>query len=287
MTTPPASLPERFPEWRSVQWPNGARVAVLVTLAFESFEQHSQFTTEAHAGVNPFSLSYGEYGARSGAWRLMAMLEDVGVRASVGVSGQAAERHPEVLAALAARGHELTGHGWVNDQAMPSGDAGREVVARSLDAIEAAAGVRPVGWISPGKIGSPDADEILLDAGLIYSGDDASDDLPFVRAVGERRIAVIPSADLASNDLLHWGLRGQHPDVLLDGFRMTFDAVYEEAMAGRCGMIGLVLHSHTAGRPTLIPAVRELLRDCARHEGVWFTTPDELARLALDGDWRR
>ncbi|MDO8212055.1 polysaccharide deacetylase family protein [Conexibacter sp. CPCC 206217] len=289
-TSPPESRPstlERFPAWRSVTWPGGARVAVQLLLAFEAFEEHSQFTTEAGNGVNPFSISYGEYGAHVGAWRLLQLLEDEGVVGSVAINGKAADAHPYVVKAMAERGHELVGHAWANDRGMPGGDAERELVARTLEAIERAGGVRPVGWTSPGKMGSPDSDEILLDAGIRYTGDDASDDLPFVRSVGSRRIAVVPSTDLASNDLLHWVLRGQPPSTIVDGFKTTFDAVYEEALQERPGMVGLVLHCHGAGRPTLVPAVRELIRYCKRHAGVWFARGDEIANVALREDSRR
>jgi peptidoglycan/xylan/chitin deacetylase (PgdA/CDA1 family) len=161
------------------------------------------------------------------------------------------------------------------------------MVDRTLDAIQRASGVRPTGWVSPGKMGSVDSDEILLDAGIAYTGDDASDDLPFVRSVGERRLAVVPSADLASNDLLHWVLRGQSPTTLVEGFKATFDAVYAEALEGRPGTVGLVLHCHGAGRPTLVPAVREAINYCQRHRGAWFARGDELAAVALREDLRR
>jgi hypothetical protein len=108
-----------------------------------------------------------------------------------------------------------------------------------------------------------------------------------VRSVGARRLAVVPSTDLASNDLLHWVLRGQAPSTIVEGFKTTFDADYEEALDGRPGMVGLVLHCHGAGRPTLIPAVRELIRCCKRHEGVWFARGDEIANVALREDSRR
>jgi peptidoglycan/xylan/chitin deacetylase (PgdA/CDA1 family) len=285
-TTSPSSN-ERFPRWRTIRWPGEALVAVQVLLAFEAFEEHSQFTTEAGHGVNPFSLSYGEYGAHAGAWRLLALLDDLGVPSTAAVNGKAAAEHPEVVAALAAHGHELMGHAWANDVPMPGGDAERAMVARTLDAIEAAAGVRPTGWVSPGKMGSVDSDEILLDAGITYTGDDASDDLPFVRAVGDRRLAVVPSTDLASNDLLHWVLRGQPPSTIVEGFVATFDAVYAEALDGRPGTVGLVLHCHGAGRPTLVPAVREAIEYCQRHRGVWFARGAEIADVALKGDLRR
>ncbi|MBS1890583.1 MAG: polysaccharide deacetylase family protein [Actinobacteria bacterium] len=277
----------RFPAWRKIQWPDEALVAVQLLVAFEAFDEHSQFTTEASTGVNPFSLSYGEYGAHAGVWRLLQLMEDEGVVSSVAINGLAAERHPEAIAAMAERGHELVGHGWVNDALMPGGDAEREMIAKTLDAIEAAGGTRPTGWVSPGKMGSVDSERLLLDAGIRYTGDDASDDLPFLVDVDGRQLAVVPTVDLASNDLLQWVLTGQGPGTIAEGFKVTFDAVYEEALAGRPGSVGLVLHCHGAGRPTLIPLVRELIRYCKRHTGVWFARGDEIADWAIAEDLRR
>lgn len=278
---------ERYPRWRSITWPGDAKVAVQILLAFEAFEEHSQFTTEQSPGHNPFSVSYGEYGAHVGIWRLLQLLDDEGVASSVALNGLAAERHPEAIAAMVAGGHELIGHGWANDRLMHGGDEERETIARTLDAIEAAGGVRPVGWVSPGKMGSAETEENLLDAGIRYTGDDASDDLPFVRDVGDRALAVVPTVDLASNDLLHWALGGQGPSTIAEGFKATFDAAYEEAAQGRAGSVGLVLHAHAAGRPTLTPVARELIRYVKRHPGVWFARCDEIAQWALDQDLRR
>jgi peptidoglycan/xylan/chitin deacetylase (PgdA/CDA1 family) len=187
---------------------------------------------------------------------------------------------------MVAGGHELVAHGWANDVLMQGGEAEREAIARTIAAIEAA-GERPVGWVSPGKMGSSETEDNLLDHGILYTGDDASDDLPFVRDVGGRRLAVVPTVDLASNDLLHWALGGQGPDVIAGGFKATFDAAYEEAAQGRPGSVGLVLHCHAAGRPTLVPVARELIRYARRHPGVWFARSDEIARWALDQDLRR
>jgi len=271
----------RYPLWRSIEWPGQAKVAVQIIVAFEAFDERSQFTTEPRPGINTFSLSYGEYGAHVGAWRLLKVLTEYGAVSSVAINGLAAERHPEVIRAFADGGHELVGHGWVNDQFMAGGEAEQGVIKRTLDAIEAAGGTRPVGWVSPGKLGSVDTEEYLLDAGVIYTGDDASDDLPFVKKVGNREFAVVPTVDLGSNDLIHLVFGQNSPDVLVDSFIATFDAVYGEAEEGRPGAVGLVLHCHASGRPTMLGGIRRMLEHCANHDGVWFARGDELARFAL------
>ncbi|MDW5593428.1 polysaccharide deacetylase family protein [Conexibacter stalactiti] len=288
-TTAPSETTARYSEaWRTVRWPGEAKVAVQVILAFESFERQSQFATAPSPNaVNGFSQSYGEYGAHAGAWRLLRLFAEEDISVSVPTNGLAAARHPHVVRAIADAGHELVGHGWANDVFLPGGDDERRMIAETLDAIERAGGQRPVGWTSPGKMGSPDSDELLLDAGILYTGDDASDDLPFVKEVGERSMVVVPSVDLNANDLLQWILPGHGPAVLADSFKRTFDAVYHEAVEGRPNTLGLVLHAHGAGRPTMVPTVRELIRYAKGHADVWFARGDEIARWTVEQGYRR
>ena len=41
----------------------------------------------------------------------------------------------------------------------------------SLSAVEAAAGVRPVGWVSPGNAGSENTPDLLVQEGFVWQGD--------------------------------------------------------------------------------------------------------------------
>ncbi|HUJ29052.1 MAG TPA: polysaccharide deacetylase family protein, partial [Myxococcales bacterium] len=138
---------------RKWSWPKGEKVALSVGLAFEDFENASQYKTDVPFGKkNHFSLSFGDYGWKVGVWRLMETLERYSITSNVSTSGRAAERHPEVCAALVKAGHELGGHGWVND--VLAGDDNPEAelteIRRCTKAItDASGGVRPVGWTSP------------------------------------------------------------------------------------------------------------------------------------------
>ena len=90
---------------RTWRWPNGQKLALSVGLAFEAFERHSQFSTSSAAAggkANHFSLSYADYGWKVGIWRLLDLLDRYGLKANMSTSGLAAERHPKVVAAVAA-----------------------------------------------------------------------------------------------------------------------------------------------------------------------------------------
>ena len=79
-------------------WPNGARVAVLVSVLLEAWadgKSPSYFprTTPLKAGqVDRAGARWSEYGGKEGIWRLMRILDDRGMHASIFCNGLAAER---------------------------------------------------------------------------------------------------------------------------------------------------------------------------------------------------
>jgi len=88
-----------------------------------------------------------EYGSRAGVWRLRRLLAERGVPATVFAVGMAVERSPQVVAALAADGHEICPHGcrWI-DYAGLDAATERAHIARTVEAIRQVTGERPVGW---------------------------------------------------------------------------------------------------------------------------------------------
>ena len=90
----------RFPrEW---SWPGKEKIAFTVGIPFEAFEKQSQVNFVASKGqLDRFSLSYGYYGWKAGIWRLLNILDEYDLKASVSANGLAAERHPQIVRALA------------------------------------------------------------------------------------------------------------------------------------------------------------------------------------------
>ena len=79
----------RYPRrWR---WPNDGKIALSVAIAYEAFELRSQYGIYSEPGrPDYFSLSYGEYGWKSGAWRLLDLMDEVGLKFSMTTNGLAA-----------------------------------------------------------------------------------------------------------------------------------------------------------------------------------------------------
>ncbi len=192
---------------RPWNWPNGAKIAISIGLALEDFQFASQYVQVPRPGkADPFSLSYGDYGWRAGIWRLLDLLDEFGIKANMSTNGLAAERRPEVVRAVADAGHEINGHGWVNDNFFGTGnvDEERAEIRRCTEALLSASGVRPVGWTGPGSSGTSDTYRLLVEEGYIWNGDDASDDLPFLRETGSGTIVILPRTNIFHNDYAMW-----------------------------------------------------------------------------------
>jgi peptidoglycan/xylan/chitin deacetylase (PgdA/CDA1 family) len=275
----------RYPRrWR---WPNDGKIAVSVAIAYEAFELRSQYGIYSEPGrPDYFSLSYGDYGWKSGAWRLLDLMDEVGLKFSMTTNGLAAERHPEVVRAAAAAGHEIVGHGWANDHfGAKDTDPEQELeeIRRCTRTLtEAAGGARPVGWTSPGSSGSLNTHAFLRGEGYIWNGDDASDDLPFLRDTAHGPIVMLPRTNLAQSDLIMWWAPRNPPDIVWDGFKATFDQLYSEGEAGSPKWIEISLHCHFGGRPTMTSTLKKCFAYAKSHDGVWYARKRDIAEWTLE-----
>lgn len=269
-------------KWRL---PNGERLVFTIGLAFEAFLQQSQYTHFEPGVHDPFSLSYGDYGWKSGIWRLLDILNDFGVPATMSTNGLVAERHPKAVQAARSLGIEICGHNWANDVRPRDDDPDGELeeIQRCTRVLTEVAGERPVGWISVGLTGTSNTNRLIAQEGYVWNADDASEDVPFLRSTENGELVVFPRAGLPMNDLLMWALAKNPPGVIWENFKDTFDTLYAEGAAGRAKIIDITLHAHMAGRPTMTPTVRRMIDYARQHEGVVFATRRDVAGWVKSG----
>jgi polysaccharide deacetylase family protein (PEP-CTERM system associated) len=104
--------------------------------------------------------------------RTLDLLDEFGVKATFFTLGWVADEMPEVVRAIAARGHEVASKGYLHRtiQDMTPGEF-REDVQRAREAIERASGTRVVGYrIARGHLGLADlwALDVLAEEGFAY-----------------------------------------------------------------------------------------------------------------------
>ena len=114
------------------------------------------------AGSDVAALSRGEFGAVA-VPRILELLEKHGILSTFFVPGHTALAYPELIRRIRDEGHEIGHHGWVHESVLALGvDREREVFERGLEALDRAAGVRPVGYRAPSAEVSASTVDVLL-----------------------------------------------------------------------------------------------------------------------------
>lgn len=268
------------------RWPGGRRVAVIFNLAYEGWSEGQA------PGIGPMGNvlkpgffdtnadSWARFGAVRGIERLLDVAERQGVRTSVMTNGVLAAQWPETVRRLHQQGHEIVAHSWGMDVIPVYLDeaAERANLARTVDAIVAATGVRPVGWISPRGTGGAATPRLLAEHGFLWHGDCNDDDLPYLQRIGDRRMVAL-SLTMDVNDL-PWCIRyGNAPGGLLEVFRQTLDAA--RTRERRAIAFDATAHTHVFGRSAGAWVFEEMMKVAKAHDDVWIATREEIARHVL------
>jgi peptidoglycan/xylan/chitin deacetylase (PgdA/CDA1 family) len=267
----------------TLQWPDGRRICCTFRVAYEAFRKGGRFKKDSNIPLNVASLSHANYGGAVGIWRLMDLFDRNGIKATIGANGLAVEKWPETIKALHQAGHEIASHGMTNDHHMTdlSPEQQREEVRGCTQVIEACVGVRPVGWAGPANLHTPETLGILAEEGYRWFGDAFDDDVPYVADVNGKRIAVIPKLNYA-NDWRAWSGGLGNATTYFEGFKTSFDFIYQEALRGRAGAMDVIVHAELGGRPNIAAAFEQMIRYVKQYQDdVWIPTRRALADYLL------
>jgi peptidoglycan/xylan/chitin deacetylase (PgdA/CDA1 family) len=88
-------------------WPNGKKVAVALSFDFDA----ESLWFETFRMSTPSPLSRGEYGARVGVHKVLALLDRHRIPATFFIPAWVAETYPDHCRDIAGRGHEIGYHG--------------------------------------------------------------------------------------------------------------------------------------------------------------------------------
>jgi len=256
-------------------WPGGARVAVL--LSFDVDNETVQGLRTGTVSIGP--LSQGEYGHRVALPRVLALLEEENVPATVFFPAWSLKLAPEQADLIQAPGlHEIGVHGWIHEL-NTSLDAETEarLVRQATDAIEAITGERPVGYRAPSWNHSPSTLRIIREMGFIYESSLMADDRPYelVQEGEPTGIVELPVEWILDDaPLLNpQGQRYMNPRDVLQVWIDEFDKAWEEET-----MFLLTMHPHVIGHRSRIVVLEELIAHIKTKDGVWFGTHADAAR---------
>jgi peptidoglycan/xylan/chitin deacetylase (PgdA/CDA1 family) len=265
-------------------WPNGKKVAVSVTVMFETWSDdaaptYSVQTTHLKSGtVDHASKAWSTYGGRVGVWRVLKLLERRNIPGTFFVNARCTEEYPDAVKAIAAAGHDIAGHAYTQDQLlayMPL-DEQQATIRQSVDLLERCSGKKVTGWGSPVLAFTPETAGFLAKAGLSWTTDVTYVDLPIRIDTAHGVIAGVPTTDFSDNRVMR-----ASPRDLYDVYKGTFDYL---AAHEPMSLLVLVIHCQFGGRPLITAALDEVLRYIGKSKDVWFARHEELADWALAAD---
>ena len=269
---------------KTLTWPNGKKVAVSITVMFETWPEdsapnYSVQTTHLKQGtVDHAAKAWSTYGGRVGVWRLMRTLERLGVPATFFVNAKCTKDYPDAVKQIARSGFDIAAHSYTQDD-LPSYktlDEQQALIRQSIDLLEGCAGKKVTGWGSPVVAFTPETAGLLKKNGLYWTCDVTYSDLPIKIHTPHGPIAGVPTTDFSDNRVLRASSRD-----LFDVHRGTFDYLRQHETIG---LQTLVIHTQFGGRPLITAVLTELLKYMQKSRDCWFTTHEALADWALKQD---
>ncbi len=288
------ALPDRGP----LRWPNGARLAIVLTVNLEYWEKSRPNQNEPLFTGGPMTIPHAlpgdiwdtanwtwrEYGHRVGIWRLIDIFDKARVKPSCTVNGMMMTQRRRIVDAINERGWELVPHNWAQNDLLTSyaenPEEERAVIKRTLEKYFEVVGRQARAWLSSAIRGTVHTPAFLKEFGLIAYCDYLNDDQPYlIQTIHGPMVCVPYSNDI--NDFNLFARGGMSASAGLETLKSCFDELYSESAAsGRLMNFGM--HPHVMGHAHRTGALRQFLDYAKAHKGVWFASREEIACWYLD-----
>ena len=207
-------------------------------------------------------------------YRLLARHD---VRATFFVEGWNGEHHPDAVAEIVGRGHELGMHGFAHETwhtLDPATEADRAV--RATEALERAAGVRPRGFRAPGGARTAATESILHRLGYTYDASLGDGSTPAVLPSG---LAQVPFVWPAVDGFYYLRDAAVSPADVRDAWLAALARAIE-----RAGLFLLICHAFLTGLDDQRLAALDAVMAAARADDrIVVRTAGEIAGELLAG----
>lgn len=264
-------------------WPGGRRLAVYIGFNLEHFAfgegLGAKLAPAAVGGPDVLNHAWREYGNRVGAWRCLELFDQLALPSGVILNTALYDHCPELVAAFAARGDELIGHGHTNAESQGGMTPDEEfaLLQSCAQRIERESGARPQGWLSPWIAESAATPDLIARAGYSYTLNWCHDDQPTLMRTDHGALWSIPYPQ-ELNDIPMIVARQMSGPDFADMIVDQFDEMLMQS-AQQPLVMGIALHPYLVGQPHRLKHLRRALSHLtqAATSDVWWTTPGRIA----------
>lgn len=265
-------------------WPNGAKLTIVPLIHLD----HVPTLPGENPGLPPSSLSMRgpypqimdvhttsqhEYGLRVGAFRVLELLDDLEIPATVALDAFSSVERLELVERLKASDIEFAAHG-LDGASILSDEMDREVqrayIQESISAVEAACGTRPTGWSGLDYAQSTTTIEDLAEHGIKWTADWPNDERPSILASAKGDILNIPIS-IHLDDVFAHLKRGTPIEKWATNILESVDRIIQEDLPGNRTLV-LGLHPWLIGQPFRFAHLRRLLQQLRERDSLWWAT---------------
>ena len=266
------------------EWPESKRLAIYLALNVEQYKFGAGMIEElVPAGPQPDVLNYSwcEYGTRVGVWRLLELLEEFHIPATLLVNSDLYAACPAVVEAFRNRRDEIACHGRTNAErqgGMPEAEE-QALIEEATRVIRQYEGQPPAGWLSPWISETSVTPDLLKSAGYRYVLDWCSDDQPFWLRTTHGPLLAIPypqELNDSSTVIGRFMTAKDFADMIIDNFEEMLRQSARQPL-----VMGIALHAHISGQPFRLHHLRRVLAFLnSRRNDCWLTWAGSIAAHA-------
>ncbi len=267
-----------------INWKNDKKIALWITVSLEFFPltpNEGPFRAPGHM-VTPFpdlrTFTTKDYGNRVGIYKIMKVLDSLGLIASTPMNTAVAERYPALRQDILDRNWEIIAHGIdMNHIHFGGMDAKkeRENIKTAVESLRNLSGQAVKGWLSPARSQSENTLLLLKDQGIDYVCDWANDDMPYKMKASGKTIIAMPYTDELEDrkQLITLGhLESAYEEEILTAFQLFKKEA--ETSVGR--ILHLALTPYVIGQPFRIQSLKSVLKIISEDPAVWNATGAEI-----------
>jgi len=283
-------MPKQTNGGEGLKWPNGKRIAVMLSFDFDAeslhFSRFNQTPSCSRETISFADYSRGRYGPDEGLRRCLDLLRARQLRATFFVPGYVAETYPDQVREIASAGHELAYHGYLHDTRLGIPEA--EELANmeiSETLLERLCGRRPCGHRAPGSVMQTYTVEMLAARGYLYSSSLKTCDWAYLHQRNGQKIPLVElPSDYCLDDYTYYFYTLSEPyhrslynnRYVREIWRDEFDGLAAEGDKIMC----LKLHPELIGRASRIRMLGELV-DYMQEQGAWIGACADVAAYVL------
>ena len=272
----------------AIAWPGHKRIALWITVPIEFFPLDAPTLPVRPLGgldrgyPDFWGYSNRDYGTRIGVYRIMRVLDALGLRATAAVNAVVATHYPRIIQEIVRRNWEIVANG-IDMGHVHHGklelEKERELIQRARDTLSKSSGKRIAGWHSPGHSESTNTLALLAENAFEYVADWANDDLPYMMKTAAGPLCAMPLTHEWSDRVLllqhNLTIEDYEAQVLHAFYRLCAEA--ERYESGR--ILSLSISPWITGYPHRISALERILAKVLDTESVWHETGLEIVQV--------